>query len=137
MKTLVIYYSYMGNTAQLASNLAAKVGADLYEIKDKSRPSKAGVMIIGCFKAMRGKPSPILPIEPELDAYEKIIIMSPIWAGNIVPPIMRLFELLPSGKQLEVIASSASGKSKSKNNVTALLNSRGCKSARYKDIKAR
>lgn len=136
MKTLVIFYSYTGHTEKLAQRIAAKEAADLIEVKDAVRPGKFAAYTLGCFKAMSMKPGDIEPIEADLSGYEKIILMSPVWAGNIAPPVIRIFEMLPAGRELEVIAVSASGKSKAKDSVSALLNSRGCKSVRYKDIKA-
>lgn len=137
MKTLVIFYSYTGSTEKLAQNIASKASADIIEVKDQVKPSKFAAYTLGCFKAMRMKPSDIEPFEADLSAYEKIILMSPVWAGRIAPPLVRVFEMLPPGRALEVIAVSASGKSRAKDDVSALLNSRGCKSVRYKDVKAR
>lgn len=136
MKTLVIFYSYTGHTEKLAQSIAAKESADIIEIKDTVRPGTFAAYTIGCVKALRMKPSDIEPIEADLSVYEKIILMSPVWAGNIAPPVIRAFEMLPAGRALEVIAVSASGKSRAKDDVCALLNSRGCKSARYKDVRA-
>lgn len=136
MKTLVLFYSYTGNTEKLAQIAAAKENADIIEVKDNVRPGKFAAYTLGCFRAMNMKPSDIAPIEAELSDYGKIILMSPVWASNIAPPMIRVFEMLPSGRELEVVAVSASGKSKAKDKVSALLNTRGCKSVRYKDIKA-
>lgn len=136
MKTLVIFYSYTGSTEKLAQGLAAKESADIIEVKDQVKPGKFAAYTLGCFKAMRMKPSDIEPLEADFTAYEKIILMAPVWAGKIAPPLVRVFEMLPPGRALEVIAVSASGKSRAKDDVSALLNSRGCKSVRYKDIKA-
>ena len=40
-KTLVAYFSASGKTAKVAEKLAAKVGADLYEIKPTVKYTKA------------------------------------------------------------------------------------------------
>lgn len=136
MKTLVIYYSYTGHTEKLANDIAAKEGVDILEIRDRVKPGKTAAYLGGCFKALCMKPGEIEPFEADLSMYEKIVIMSPVWAGHLTPPVNRVFELLPAGLELEIIAVSASGKSKAKDKVSMLLNSRGCRSVRYKDIKA-
>jgi len=52
MKTLIIFYSYTGNTKRLAQELATREAADIVEIKDLRRPGILKSYSLGCFAAM-------------------------------------------------------------------------------------
>lgn len=136
MKTLAIYYSYTGNTKRIALQLAAELGAEPYEIKDEKKLSKFKAYTWGCYKALRMQDAPVQPIHVNLDEYEKIIILAPIWAGHPAPQILAVFNLLPGGKEIAYRAVSASGASGGKDKVLLALGKKGCKSIDYQDIKA-
>lgn len=55
MNTLIIYYSYTGNTRKYANDLAKSENADIYEIKDQKRMGIFKTYLIGCFKALSKK----------------------------------------------------------------------------------
>ena len=134
MKTAVIFYSWSGRTEQLAKARAAKEDAQLYEIKDKNKPRALKVYTAGCFAAMRMKRTPIQPLTVPLDEYDKIIVMAPVWAGHPAPAINTVFDMLPSGKEVEICMVSASGKSSCRDKVEALVHGKGCKLIGYEDI---
>ena len=137
MKTTVIFYSYTGHTKKLAQDMADKENADIYEIKEKKSRSKFNAYVFGSFQAMKQKKSDIENIDIDLQLYDKIIIMMPIWAGHPAPAINNVFEILPAGKDVEVIAVSASGNSSgSSAKVKDDIQSRVGKTITYTDIKA-
>ena len=80
--TLVLFYSYSGNTKGAAKALAKQEHADLLTVKDLKRPGTLKAYSLGCYKAIKGKAWEIAPLAADLNAYEKIFILSPIWAGN-------------------------------------------------------
>lgn len=135
MKTLIIYYSYTGKTRKFALDLAKKESADLCEVKDKNRPMKIKAYTMGCVTAMRGKPSDISPLTADMSQYDRLIIMSPIWASNCAPPINAVLEMLPSGKAVELLMVSASGSSKCRDRISAVVAGKGCKVIRFTDMK--
>jgi len=127
MKQLIVYYSYSGDTAKLAAELAEKRGCDLLEVKDApARPGKLRAYISGSFAAIFGKGWEIRPLALELSEYDRLTIMAPVWAGGPPPQVNRFFELLPAGKNVEVILVSASGKSNCKQKLEDKLSDRGC-----------
>lgn len=136
MKTHIIFYSYTGHVAQLAQELAAKESLGLEEIKDVKRPGKIKAYTTGCFAAMRGKPWKIQPLKVDLSAYDRLIIFSPVWAGNPPPAINALLKQLPEGKTLSIRMVSASGKSNCRERLEAAVKAKGCTLKTFKDIKS-
>ena len=134
MATIVIYYSYSGNTAKYSANLAKKEGADLYEIKNQKQLGKFKMFVAGCFKSIRHETLPVEPIKIDFAKYDKFIICAPIWAGNPAPQINNVFDLLPKDKEIELHMISGSGGS-SKNGVINWLKTKGLTVSKYVDTK--
>jgi len=136
MKTLILFYSFSGRTRKLASQKASETGADIEEITETKKMSVLKAYISGAYKAMKRKKTEIQPIKSQLNNYEKIIIMSPVWAGNPAPAFNSIVEHLPSGKKIELVMISAgSGTKKSAEGTKNLIASRGCEVTDYADIK--
>lgn len=135
MKTIVMYYSYTGNAKRIAQQMAEKMGAELYEIKEQKRPGTVSAYIFGSFQAMRQKTTPITPLSVDLSAYDKIIFVAPIWAGMPAPAFNSCIALLPAGKEVELHIVSGSGNS-NKEKVIALIERKGCAVSNYIDIKS-
>lgn len=137
MKTLVIFYSYTGKTRELASKKAVELGADIIEVKETKKRGKINAYVVGCFQAMKQKKATIEPIDTDLNTYEKIIIMMPIWAGHPAPAFNNIASILPAGKQVELIMTSGSGNSGgSAEKTKALIKASGCKVTEYIDVKS-
>lgn len=136
MKTLIIFYSYTNHTKKLAKELAGKESADIMEIKDKKRPGKLKAYSFGCFAAMRGKPWPIQNLDKDLKLYDRLILLSPVWAGNPPPFVYALLENLPGGKTISVKMVSASGKSNCRERLNEYIKSKGSTFESFEDIKA-
>jgi len=134
MKTLVIFYSYSGCTKALAATVAAE-GHDTVEIRDARHPGKFRAYSVGCFAAMRGKAWPIQPLDAELAAYDRLILLAPVWAGNPPPAVNALLERLPEGKAVWVKLVSSSGKSSCKARLEALIAAKGCSLESFEDIR--
>lgn len=137
MKTLVIYYSYTGKTRKAAEDLAKKESADLIEVKEQKPRSKFNAYVFGSFAAMGQKQAEIMPLHCDFSLFEKIIIVMPIWAGYPAPAMNNIIGLLPSGKEIELVFTSGSGKSSgSAEKTKALITAKGCAVTNYTDIKA-
>lgn len=136
MKTLVIFYSYTGNAKRLAQELAEKESADIAEIKDVRRPGKLKAYCLGSFSAMRGKPWTIQPLGVDFTAYDRLILFSPIWAGNPPPAVHAFLEGLPEGKAVSVKMVSASGKSDCRERLEAAVKAKDCTLEGFEDMKA-
>ena len=136
MKTLVIFYSYSGRTKAIAEGVAVKESADIAEIKDVKRPGKLKAYTAGIIGAIKGKAWPIQPLGVDLTAYDRLILLAPVWADNPPPAFNAILELLPEGKTVAVKMVSASGKSNCIDRLKAILNAKFCTLESFQDIKA-
>jgi len=93
-KTIIVYYSYEGNTKKIAEAMADHIQVDLMAIKPKKeRRSKGlGKYFWGGYEALSGKSPELEPFEKDLGAYEVIILGTPVWAGTYSPPLNTLLE---------------------------------------------
>ena len=86
-KTLVVYYSLSGNTARVARDVAARLGADIESIQDRGH----GVGFFGylkdCLDALRGVPAKIGPLAKSPGDYALTIVGTPVWAGHLTPAV--------------------------------------------------
>ncbi len=78
-KDLIIYFSKTGNNKFVAEKLAKTLVADVQEI-DVSPKSFFFLLILSFLKISPSiKPVPV-------GEYERVILLSPIWMGNVVSP---------------------------------------------------
>ena len=89
MKTVIVYYSLEGNTAQTAEKIAEKLGADLLRISPQKAYPTGNVK-----KFLWGGKSAVMAETPALEeyafnasAYDLVILGSPVWASNVAPPL--------------------------------------------------
>lgn len=92
MKTLVVYYSYTGNTELVANTVAAEIGADTLKLEDAEKHGKLKVYFAGSFAAMGGKSWPIKTVNVLLKDYDRVFIGAPVWAGKAAPEINAYIE---------------------------------------------
>ena len=80
MKRLVVYYSLSGNTEEAAKKIAEKSGADLLKLQTKKNMPKsfAAQIFVGGGQVMLNHIPELLPYEKDVDAYDEIILGSPI-----------------------------------------------------------
>ena len=136
MKSIVLYYSYTGNTKKVAEKLAKTQGADLVEIKTVKRKGRFLTYLVDCPRAMRHKSVPIQPLAVNLSDYEMITMASPIWASNPAPAFNAAVKLLPKGKHIQVVMVSASGSSKKcEPEIRKMIHHQGCSMVGYKNVK--
>lgn len=135
MKTLVLFYSYSGHTKAIAQELATKEGADIAEIKDIRRPGKLKAYTAGIVASIRGKAWPIQPPAVDWTAYNRVILLAPVWADNPPPAVNAMLNLLPEAKTVAVKMVSASGKSGCKERLEAIIKAKGGSIEAFEDIK--
>ena len=84
METLVIYFSQKGKTKEAAGRIAQLSGADLAEIKThKSYRMSYRKTVFTALKEILLNERPELDMEiPDISAYDRILIGSPIWCGT-------------------------------------------------------
>jgi len=131
MRTLILYCSYTGHTHALAVKKATELDCDLEEVKDVRKLS----WVAGIRKAPKREKTDIYPIRSDLSRYDKIIIMSPVWASHPVPAINNVLECLPEGKKVEFfMVSAGGGTKKSAEETKELVAQRGCEVVGYTDV---
>jgi len=84
MKTLVIYYSNRGSTARIAKAIISATNSTGRELIDSNSQTGKGMMTLA-LSAMLGWSSSLRKPDYNLDGFENILLMTPIWAGNPTP----------------------------------------------------
>jgi flavodoxin len=124
MKTLVVYYSYEGNSALVAAELKKAAGADILELKtedDKARTGLAKYFWGGQQVFTHAQPK-LKPYTVSIEGYDLIIIGGPVWAGSPAPALQSfLAETKISGKKLGLFVCHGGGKGKALDKLKALL----------------
>lgn len=84
-KTLVVYFSYSGNTKQVAENIQQKLGADIFEIKTvKEYSSDYNTVVDEAQEELNDNARPELSTTLDnIEQYDTVIIGYPIWWGDM------------------------------------------------------
>lgn len=111
-KSLVLYYSQLGTTKQVAQIIQQQVGADMEEIT-LTTPYDTNFQktIERCKQDMENGVLPeINPIQSAMADYDTVYIGYPIWFGTYAPPIASLLENIDlSGKVIVPFCTFGSG----------------------------
>ena len=93
-KILVAYYSYSGNTKEVAEAIHAKVGGDLFEIKTEGTyPEEYRAMTTQAQKEIQAGYRPKLISEvADISQYNIVFLGSPNWWGTITPQVSSFLE---------------------------------------------
>ena len=95
MKTLIAYFSAEGNTARVAEEAAAELGAGLFEIRPESPYTPADIKytnpLARCNREkFGGKDVPVVGRIEGFDDYDMVLIGFPIWYGG-APNVVNTF----------------------------------------------
>ncbi len=87
MKTIVIYYSYSGNTKKIAELIAKKLNADIAKIETENAYTGSYDAVVDQAKKEieQGYMPKIKPISFDLEKYDTIILGSPVWWYTFAP----------------------------------------------------
>lgn len=102
-KILIAYYSYSGNTKEVAEAIQKITGSDLFEIKTEgSYPEEYNAMVQQAKKEINDNFRPKLTTSvADIAQYDTIFIGSPNWWGTITPQVSSfLAEYDLSGKNI-------------------------------------
>lgn len=98
MKTLVVYFTNSGNTKLVAESLAARLKADVEDIRERrprpvlqvpkegEKPEGSAVMKAAMGAAL-GLSSSIENTHLDPSVYDLVVVGGPIWAGAIAPAV--------------------------------------------------
>lgn len=103
MKSIVIYYSYGGNTRRIAEKIQKALGADIMEIKTK-KPYEGNyndVVNQGQQEVNSGFMPEIQQTEADLSSYDTVVLGTPVWWYTFAPAMKTfLHEADLSGKKV-------------------------------------
>ncbi|MEI7999136.1 MAG: flavodoxin [Candidatus Omnitrophota bacterium] len=123
-KTIIIYYSFEGNTKFIADYLAEKLDAEILSLKPEKEISTHGFMKYfwaGRQAVMKIKP-PLKKYVFDVNKYDIIILGCPIWAGPIAPPLRTfLSENKIEGKKVAFFCTHKGGKGRALESAQKLL----------------
>ncbi len=93
-KTLIVYFSLTGNTDYLAKVIQNKTNADIYRIRVKTPyPIERADLLKRVKKEQDTGNYPDLKSLPNnIDAYDQILIGSPVWFRSVSTPISSLLK---------------------------------------------
>ena len=91
-KVLVVYYSLTGRTKGIAKRIAAKTGADLFEIKTKEQYPGGVKLYTTSKKEIKTKQYPAVESFPDTAAYDVIFVGAPAWWFTVAPPVFTVLE---------------------------------------------
>jgi flavodoxin len=112
MSTLVVYFSFDGNTKFVGEKIAETLGADSIELKtSKNYPAGGfGKYFWGGKSVLFGDKPELTNQSIELSRYDTIVLGTPIWAGSFTPPIKTfLSQYRLEGKRIALFACHAGG----------------------------
>lgn len=89
MKSIIIYYSYGGNTKRIANLIHDKKGYDMVEIKPVVPYTNDYQKLVDEEenKMHQEEVVDIEPIPVDLNGYDRVILGTPVWWYTMTPPI--------------------------------------------------
>ena len=111
MKDIVVFYSLTGNHKKAAEIVSKMLQCNSVEIKEMFERSKAGLFkyIFNGYEAVIRKASEIKTINEDFLNYDRVIFLTPVWAGRLPPP-SRTFLNKYKGEIKNIVVLSISGR---------------------------
>ncbi len=103
MKTLIVYYSFEGNTRFVAEKMATAVEAQRLDLKlEKELKTHSFVKYLwGGQQVMMKKRPALQPFELDVQDYDLVLLGTPVWAGTYAPALATFFDTVSfSGKRV-------------------------------------
>lgn len=94
-KTLIVYFSWGGNTRQIAQQIQKRVGGDFFEVeREKAYPTEYRATTQEARKELDSNARPALKRDkvPNLADYDVVFIGTPNWWGTLPTPVMTFLE---------------------------------------------
>ncbi|QAT17462.1 hypothetical protein BU251_06915 [Candidatus Velamenicoccus archaeovorus] len=124
MKTLVVYYSFDGNTRLIAQAIAETAGADVLELRTQDQPQSKGFSKYfwgGRQVFMKVRPA-LLPLDKDPAVYDLLFIGTPVWAFAPAPAMSSFLEKTAiRGKRVAVFCCSGGGPGRTLGRMAEIL----------------
>jgi hypothetical protein len=91
-QVLVAYYSMTGNTARVARDLGARLGADIESIQDSEHGIGRLGQLAAAFDAWRKAPAKIGKLLHDPADYAMTVIGTPVWTWRMTPAVRAYLE---------------------------------------------
>jgi flavodoxin len=88
MKTLVVYFSRSGHTAQVAREIAQRMGADVEEIREARQRAGIWGYCRSALQVLTRAQTPIEPSRYDPAGYDNIVLGTPVWIQRPAPPVV-------------------------------------------------
>lgn len=85
-KSLIVYYSWVGNTEVAAKEIQAQTGFGIQKIEEIKERKKSSIGS-SAMSAFFGFKSSIKPVDFSMKGYRNIILGAQVWAGKTTPAI--------------------------------------------------
>jgi flavodoxin len=87
VRALVAYYTRSGTNQRIVNELQDKLSCDVEKIIDTANRKEAWGFFISGMQAALKRKTRIKSIEKDPSSYDVVVIICPIWAGVMPPPI--------------------------------------------------
>lgn len=84
--SVIVYYSWVGNTGTAAKEIQSLTGFDIQKIEEK-KSRKFGTMMSAAMGAVFGFKSGIKPMDFTLNGYDNVFLGVQVWAGKTTPAV--------------------------------------------------
>jgi flavodoxin len=132
MKSVIIYYSFSGNTKKVVGILAEYLGSlgEVRTIELKAR-DESGNFFNQCLRAFRHRQAKIEPVPFDPGSFDLLCLGSPVWAFGPAPAINAYLEQCVGVKDKRVVLfttfGSGTGNGRCLNYMQASLSQKGVK----------
>lgn len=93
LRTLVVYYSFEGNTKLMAQSIAKEIGGDMLELNVVKPIANDAVKYVAGGKQVILKEKPkLIPYDFKPENYDILFIGTPVWAWSYTPALRTFFE---------------------------------------------
>jgi hypothetical protein len=87
-KSIIVYYSWVGNTEVVAKEIQRLTGYDIQRIEERKH-RKFGNIVGGAIGAFLGLKSKIKPMDFSMQSYKNVFLGVQVWAGKTSPAVNR------------------------------------------------
>ena len=91
-RVLVVYYSFTGNTAKVAQEIAGQTDGDVYLIETAETYDMDSIREQLKVQREQGRWPALAEPLPDFSAYDMIFIGMPVWGGDVPPPVVSFLQ---------------------------------------------